>query len=563
MKKYACLIIFFAILLPFSALHAQEYMKKKKGKYKKNYSNGQLETTGMIENHFRVGEWKTYSFKGELQAVHTYSAGILNGPFTLYYYNGVKSQEGAYTNNIKTGELINWYGNGKKKSVQHFNAEGNEIGLQQYWALNGVPTETIFYKEDGTKYITSYYPDGAIAAKKQFLNQKPEGPQYYYSKTNGKNPIDTFPKKIETFHNGLKEGVSKRFGKNNVLLAEYYHKNDLLDSVGREWNENGTLKFEFHYKENQLHGYCINYEDGKKHVEGNYKNGKLEGKHIQYAPELCYTWYSNDEMDSCRCYHENKKLRLYYTTVDPVTHSLKGIEYDTLGKKAKDWILLDNLTEGPSNYYYPNGKIKSTFESHKGYPTGTINAWSPGRKLVLRIPLDQGANSSAIEAWSDAGVKLEKGTVPFVAQVKKYLPPDFYFNVEDGFVYSEWEEAPPMEVLMEESPPPEVVEDDKIYSFAETMPEFPDFYNYLKENIIYPEKEKKARKEGTVYVSFVVEKDGSVTKVQALKSPKDTPGFDAEAVRVIGTMPNWKPGTMQGRPVRVQIIQPVKFLLGG
>lgn len=561
MKKSPFLLVLLLMVFSFSSLHAQEYMKKKKGLYKKKYSNGQIQTTGMIENHFKTGEWKDYTFKGELEGIYTYTNGLLNGPFSLYNSNGLKIREGTYTNNTQTGELTDWYMNGKKRSVQHLNAEGKNIGLQEYWKSDGKRSETIFFREDGTKQVITY-ADGRIVSRMQFRDKKLDGPQYYYPNTNGKNPLDTFPDEIRTYHQGVKQGATRLFGKNHVLIAEYYYKNDMRDSIAREWNENGELKFEFQYKEDQLNGHCINYENGKKSVEGGYKDGKLEGLHIQYAGELCYTWYSNDEMDSCRCYHNNKKLRLHYTMLDPAQQLLKGTEYDTLGKKSKDWMLLHNLTEGIAHYYHPNGKIKSTFNYHEGYPTGIVKAWSLQGKQVLDVPLDSTGYSTAIEAWTDAGVKLNKGTVAFNAQVKKYLPSELYFDEQECSVSSDWEEEPPMMVSNEEPPIAELMEEqDKIFVYAEQMPEFPGLPKYLEENLNYPELEQQKRMQGTVYISFVIEKDGKVSNVQVIKSVKEAPGFSDEAVRVISAMPNWTPGKMNDRPVRVRIIQPVKFML--
>jgi periplasmic protein TonB len=111
-----------------------------------------------------------------------------------------------------------------------------------------------------------------------------------------------------------------------------------------------------------------------------------------------------------------------------------------------------------------------------------------------------------------------------------------------------------------------VVEQDKpeeIFTFAEQMPEFPGngFTAYLQKNIKYPAMEKDAGKQGTVYISFVVEKDGSITNVAAAKEVPGAPGLTREAIRVVSQMPKWSPGMMNGRPVRITITQPVKFVL--
>jgi protein TonB len=66
--------------------------------------------------------------------------------------------------------------------------------------------------------------------------------------------------------------------------------------------------------------------------------------------------------------------------------------------------------------------------------------------------------------------------------------------------------------------------------------------------------------EGKVYVQFVVDKDGTLTDIKALKGIGA--GCDEEAVRVIGGSPKWKPGKQRGRPVKVRMVLPIIFKLG-
>jgi protein TonB len=81
---------------------------------------------------------------------------------------------------------------------------------------------------------------------------------------------------------------------------------------------------------------------------------------------------------------------------------------------------------------------------------------------------------------------------------------------------------------------------------------------FLRKNLTYPEIAVQKRTMGTVYVSFVVEKDGSVGKIDVLKGIGD--GCEEEATRVIKKM-KWKPGKNHGHPVRVQFTLPVKFTI--
>jgi protein TonB len=113
-------------------------------------------------------------------------------------------------------------------------------------------------------------------------------------------------------------------------------------------------------------------------------------------------------------------------------------------------------------------------------------------------------------------------------------------------------------VLVEEAPEPVA---EEIFTFVEEYPEFPGgekaLYEYIKNNIRYPEVARTSGITGTVYVQFVVEKDGSISDVKVLRGIGG--GCDEEAVRVVKSMPKWKPGKQRGQPVRVYYTLPIDF----
>ena len=102
-----------------------------------------------------------------------------------------------------------------------------------------------------------------------------------------------------------------------------------------------------------------------------------------------------------------------------------------------------------------------------------------------------------------------------------------------------------------------------VYDVTETMPQFPGgqgvMMKYLAANIKYPASAVKAKKQGRVIIAFVIQKDGSVTNARIVKSVD--PELDAEALRIVKAMPNWTPGTQDGKPVNVRYTIPVIFSL--
>ena len=116
-----------------------------------------------------------------------------------------------------------------------------------------------------------------------------------------------------------------------------------------------------------------------------------------------------------------------------------------------------------------------------------------------------------------------------------------------------------------DNPAKEKMQPDKngVYQIVEEMPMFPGgeqaMLDYVSKNVVYPEEAINKGIAGRVFVSFIVEKDGSVNEVEVMRGIGG--GCDEEAVRVVKSMPKWKPGKMKGKPVRVSYMMPIIFKL--
>ena len=122
-----------------------------------------------------------------------------------------------------------------------------------------------------------------------------------------------------------------------------------------------------------------------------------------------------------------------------------------------------------------------------------------------------------------------------------------------------------LKIIAAEDAPVHVLEkdNDTVFQIVEQMPEFPGgveaLMKYISENVKYPQEAKDKNISGRVVLGFVIEKDGSVNEVKVLRGIGG--GCDDEAVRVIKTMPKWKPGRQKGEPVRVFYQIPINFKL--
>ena len=115
------------------------------------------------------------------------------------------------------------------------------------------------------------------------------------------------------------------------------------------------------------------------------------------------------------------------------------------------------------------------------------------------------------------------------------------------------------------TPPPAPKEEvtNKVFDVVEVMPSFPGgpsaLLSYLSSHTKYPIVAQENGVQGRVTVSFVVERDGSITDVRVVRSVD--PSLDREAARVVSSMPNWQPGKQNGSAVRVKFNVPVQFKL--
>lgn len=106
-------------------------------------------------------------------------------------------------------------------------------------------------------------------------------------------------------------------------------------------------------------------------------------------------------------------------------------------------------------------------------------------------------------------------------------------------------------------------EEAQVFFIVENMPEFPGgelaLRKFIANAIKYPVIAQENGIQGKVYVNFVVDKDGSVTQARIARGVD--PSLDKEALRVVNSLPKWKPGMQRGKPVKVSYTVPISFVL--
>lgn len=247
---------------------------------------------------------------------------------------------------------------------------------------------------------------------------------------------------------------------------------------------------------------------------------------------------------------------------------------------------LDDIIFGERNKAY------GAYQMRKGYSKNMVKALVAGILLfssIISIPLIANylsENDRVITTIIDGPIVLnpvkkdiiqplpelpieEKKTMPSLRNIITSLHPEIDLNIDDLFPPSN--NTPVSDTaFIDIAPEPKdvVIRDDddeskKIVIVPEEMPEFPGGdqarMKFMSDNITYPEMAHNINLQGTVYLTFVIEKDGSISGINVLRGVGG--GCDEEAIRVISLMPKWKPGRQGGRAVRVQMNVPINFRL--
>ena len=180
---------------------------------------------------------------------------------------------------------------------------------------------------------------------------------------------------------------------------------------------------------------------------------------------------------------------------------------------------------------------------------GSVTDVKVVRSISLALDAEAIRVASAMPKWKPG---MQKGKV---VKVKYTLPVMFSLEKKEA-VTSTSVSAVPVDSEGE-------VKTDVVFLVAEEMPEFPggmgECMKWIGQNIKYPKEAHDKGVQGRVLITFIVEKDGSITEPKVARGV--SPALDAEALRVVSTMPKWKPAKQRGQVVRVKYTIPVMFRL--
>lgn len=193
-------------------------------------------------------------------------------------------------------------------------------------------------------------------------------------------------------------------------------------------------------------------------------------------------------------------------------------------------------------------------------------------RVVLGFVIEKDGSVNEVKVLRGIGGGCDDEAVRVIKTMPKWKPGRqkgepvrvFYqipinFKLDDGQSQTSLGKANVSKVSKDDMKPDE----NDVYQIVEEMPQYPGgeeaLMGYVSKNIVYPQEAQEKGISGRVFVSFVVEKDGSVSNVEVQRGIGG--GCDEEAIRVIGAMPKWKPGKQDGKPVRVSYMMPITYKL--
>lgn len=222
---------------------------------------------------------------------------------------------------------------------------------------------------------------------------------------------------------------------------------------------------------------------------------------------------------------------------------------------------------------FPNGGMPGLMKylsDNIRYPEAAKVAGIQGRVTVVFV-VDKDGSITNVKTLRGVDAELDKEAIRVISSMPKWIPGmqkgkavKVRYTVPVMFrLPNEPVEGKVNEIVVKGVAKPSDNVTGDVYEAVEQMPEFPGgmagLIQYITKNLRYPEEAKAKGIQGRVTVRVVVNTEGKVTNAEVLRSVD--PALDAEALRVASSLPDWKPGMKDGKPVNVRFIFPVNFSL--
>lgn len=253
----------------------------------------------------------------------------------------------------------------------------------------------------------------------------------------------------------------------------------------------------------------------------------------------------------------------------------------TNGNIRSETDFINGLRHGNHREYYKNGRIAASTEFFEESYIGKVLRFSPDSILIFEMELDTNETGKFVH-YSDDGTQIlttgqfkssyRDGKWKFfndsgeLIDVKKYdsdkTRQEIYGDGTSRDIFIPYDETID-NLFLEEYGLPIEIRPETIIDSPDIDAEFPngteEMKKFIRKNVKYPISALKKNQEGKVYISFIVELDGSISNQSILRGVCES--LDQEAMRLVKSMPNWNPGMYIGQEVRTKVYLPITFII--
>ncbi len=311
--------------------------------------------------------------------------------------------------------------------------------------------------------------------------------------------------------------------------------------------------------------------------------GKNKGQHVRVA----YTFPINFALNSPKASTPDDQYAVYLQRIDQIEQKInnpalltpmdkapigKGLLLGGTNDKVAYKQQLENMKNDKEAYKQQLENMKNDKAAYEQQLENMKKAVAPSMDNIKHL-MD---SLRFTEKEQQKVIKIYKSYVQNCTNFIKSIGPDHFiekFAETPSFEFAKLMLSPQLELKKSLSPErykqfvlgtylksTQGAQASDVFIRVEEMPEFQgNLMNWLHENIKYPASAQQKKTEGKVVVSFIIEKDGSVSEAKITKSV--SPELDKEALRLINSMPKWKPGKQRGQFVRVSYTLPIEFKL--
>jgi uncharacterized protein len=393
---------------------------KQEGMYKLYYDNGALNDSYTYKHGKIDGEDRYYDEDGKMYAIYTYEKDILQ---KAQFYDKTGGTIGQSDRDHKNIDLVEYMPDGSKRMQATFNEKDNIIGMETFFYPSGKVLETDEYdngQEQGPSI--AYYPNGTKKSKNNYTDGKLNGyHQLWYS--NGQLHEEGWYKDNDAsgywlsysdlgvltdslyYNQGTETGTKASFLPNGRKEYEIKTRWGWLQAW-KQFDSTGRVLQDLHFP----HGtgrLLLVYPDGKRYIEGEYRQGKQDGPYAIYYPDgrkMVENCYVKGRLDgSYKAWFHNGLVRVegHYTYGDK-----SGIwkNYYINGKLKGEEAYTDGKQNGKETDFTEDGKIETEVMYKDDQKTGLLNKFDPDGTLAYQVMYKD--NKPISYTWLDKNGQL-------------------------------------------------------------------------------------------------------------------------------------------------------------